>query len=178
VNPELIDQERPFPHDVAKGRDDFLPLSWEQLAYLARNGAEVGSHTRSHFDCGSGDRAALESEIVGSKHDLERRLGRAVDLFAFPWGQPRNMSPEATEIALASYPHVFAAYGGDNLPDRPGSARVRRRQFHAPDPWELELGLQAVFDLATSLRRAVAPRRPDRAAAPGRAAKKGVRQEA
>jgi peptidoglycan/xylan/chitin deacetylase (PgdA/CDA1 family) len=161
VNTELIEQERPFPHDLPRGQGHFLPLRWEQLEYLARNGAEIGSHTRSHFDCGSRDEAELEREIVGSKRDLEHRLGRPVPLFAFPWGQPRNMSPEATAIALANYSHVYAADGGENLPARPGPAGILRRRFQSPDPWELELGLQSVFELATSLRRALPRRQPD-----------------
>lgn len=176
VNPELIEQQRSFPHDLARGESHFLPLTWEQLAYLAHNGAEIGSHTRSHFDCGARDRSALEAEIIGSKHDLERRLGRPVRFFAFPWGQPRNMSPEATEIARAAYSQVFSAYGGQNLPGRTGPSGIRRRGFQSPDLWELELSLQSVFDLGSSLRRALGLRSRSgvRAAAHDRDGSKGM----
>jgi peptidoglycan/xylan/chitin deacetylase (PgdA/CDA1 family) len=160
VNPDLIEERRPCPHDVRRGQDEFLPLTWEELAFLARSGAEIGSHTGSHFDCGSTDRARLEREIVGARDALERRLGRAVSAFAFPWGQAENMSLEAVGIARGAYTHVFSAEGGQSRPDRSLPA-VLPRTFQCHDLWELELTLQSVFDLAARVRRA-ARRRPSR----------------
>jgi len=142
-----ISQQVEFEHDRKRQQHGFPPLTWEQVCYLSRNGFEIGSHTRSHFDCGSTEPAALQREIVGSKTDLEQRLGPPVKFFSFPWGQPANMSPAAMQLAKQTYPHVFSAYGGVNLPARNGAAWHLLRCNHFNDLWELELELQSVLEL-------------------------------
>ena len=146
ISTDYMSAERGFEHDKKWKLDNFLPLTWEQLKYLGRNGFEIGSHTRSHFNCGSTDRAALEREIVGSKIDLERQLGQPVEYFAFPWGQPENMSPEAVQLAQRTYAYFFSACGGVNFPSPSGSPRHLRRRIQCDTIWELELQLQSLLD--------------------------------
>jgi peptidoglycan/xylan/chitin deacetylase (PgdA/CDA1 family) len=110
---------------------------------MQREGFEVGSHTRTHFDCGARDGARLADEILGSRRDLEQRLGVTIDAFSFPGGLPRNISQEATDLAAAAYPHVVSAFGGNNPP---GETRHLKRAFHVGDRWELELQLQGVLE--------------------------------
>jgi peptidoglycan/xylan/chitin deacetylase (PgdA/CDA1 family) len=138
--------ERGFEHDKKWNLSNFFPLTWEQLKYLSRTGFEIGSHTRSHFNCGSTDRAALEREIAGSKADLEQQLGQPVEYFAFPWGQPENMSPEAVQLAQRTYAYFFSACGGVNFPSPNGSPRHLRRRNQCDTIWELELQLQSLLD--------------------------------
>ena len=62
-------------HASKWGLEGFRPLTWEQVKHLDRQGGWIiGSHTRRHFDCGSMDAARLESEIRGSKADLESQV--------------------------------------------------------------------------------------------------------
>lgn len=145
VSTEHVAKGTPFGHDVANGYEGFTPLTWAQLAQLRREGFEIGSHTRTHFDCGSTDPVALRGEIVGSKEDLEAELGGPVTLFAFPFGQPENISPEAMRLAMDTYPHVLSAYGGSNF----ATARARhlRRWPYRNDLWEMELLLQSLLEL-------------------------------
>lgn len=138
--------QKEFGHDLKVGQHNFLPLTWEQVVSLSKKGFEFGSHTRSHFDCGSTDLGALELEIVGSKADLEDRLGNKVNFFSFPWGQSANMSAPAVDLARAIYPYVFSAFGGANFPCPPGQLWHLRRIPHPNDLWELELSLQSVLD--------------------------------
>lgn len=152
---QLVEEHREFPHDLAKGERGFWPLTWEQIAYLAGQGVEIGSHTRTHFDCGSGDPKALEGEIVGSRDDLERRLGRPVHFFSFPWGRPENMPGAAMELARATYQHGLSTLGGANFPNAAGDLWHLRRQFQSGDLWELELGLQGVFELTQTVKRMI-----------------------
>ena len=140
---EHLGSGREFAHDLRAGEPGFRPLTWAQLAQMHQDGFEVGSHTRTHFDCGSCDRARLADEIAGSRHELEQYLGVPVDLFSFPGGLPRNISQEATDLAAASYAHVFSAFGGSNAP---GDVRHLRRAFHVGDRWELELQIQGVLE--------------------------------
>ncbi len=146
VCPRLIEEGRAFPADVKDGRTDFAPLTVDELRRLAaEDGIEIGSHTRTHFDCASTDRSKLEDEIAGSREDLERIIQRPVTWFSFPWGLPHNMSDVAREIAGRSYSHYFSAYGGANLPG--DGARVHLRRYsHPASLWELELTLQGIPD--------------------------------
>lgn len=70
----------------SQGEGDRSMLSWRALTELADAGCEIGAHTLSHppLDCIS--RAEAEREIVGSKFELEDRLGRPVPSFAYPHG--------------------------------------------------------------------------------------------
>ena len=137
---------REFAHDANRGQHGFPPLTWQQVAQLRASGLEFGSHTRTHFDCGSTDAARLEHEIRGSRSDLEQNLGR-ISYFSFPWGNPQNMSQPAVELARRAYPHVFSGCGGANFPVRDGQLWHLRRRCHTNHLWELELAVQGALNL-------------------------------
>lgn len=140
----LVQEGQPFPHDARDHREGFAPLSPAEVQRMAAEGITIGSHTRTHFNCGSTDAARLESEIAGSRRDLEALLGRSVPLFSFPWGKPANMSAPAVAMARASYEHYFSAYGGVNFP---GMAHAHLlRTAHPHSLWELELTLQQFLE--------------------------------
>ena len=101
-------------------------MNWDQIRDFERHGATIGSHTRTHFDCGTDDESSSEVEIVGSKKDLCRELGHEVAYFSFPWGYPRNMSPAAIAFAKREYEFIFSAYGGVNGVPTPEDAVFRR----------------------------------------------------
>jgi len=146
VSSGLIGSRERFPHDVRHGNDGFEPLTWEQLTQLQREGFEIGSHTRTHFDCGSTDIAKLQDEIAGSRAELEQHLGTPVELFSFPFGLPKNISPEAMKIANQSFKYVFSAFGGSNLAPESGEVKHLKRWAHPNDLWELELMIQGILD--------------------------------
>jgi peptidoglycan/xylan/chitin deacetylase (PgdA/CDA1 family) len=138
-----------FPVDVAEGRDDFRPLTPDELRVLAAEGIDIGSHTRTHFDCGSSDVERLRSEIVGSGEDLAQILGQPVNRFSFPLGHRHNVSPEAAQIAGACYTGYCSADGGLNWPGH--DDRDLRRIPHPESLWELELTLQGVLGFTSRL---------------------------
>lgn len=148
-----VEAHREFNHDVARGKTGFLPLTWDQIAYWNARGAEFGSHTRTHFDCGSGDLENLQSEIIGSRQDLEAHLKKPVTLFAFPYGKQKNMSQAAMDLAASAYRHYVSSFGGESLPrGEEAQSHLFRKKFYE-SPWELELELQSVFDLVDELKR-------------------------
>ena len=114
---------------------------------MQREGFEIGSHTRSHFDCGSTNLAALRQEIVGSKEELQRQLEHPVHYFSFPFGLAKNISAEAMQLACENYSYVFSAYGGGNFATADGQVKHLRRSPHPNDLWELELTLQSLLEL-------------------------------
>lgn len=142
-----VSTQQPFQHDLKNREYGFLPFTWDQIRLLSQSGFEIGSHTRSHFDCGSANLEALREEIVGSKMDLQIHLGAPVSFFSFPWGLPANFSAPAVELAHATYPYIFSATGGENFPSPEGPCWFLRRSSHPPDLWELELLLQSILEL-------------------------------
>jgi peptidoglycan/xylan/chitin deacetylase (PgdA/CDA1 family) len=61
-------------------------LSWSALEEVARAGIELGSHTQTHPQLDLLPLAAVEDELVLSKHALEQRLQIPVTSFAYPFG--------------------------------------------------------------------------------------------
>jgi len=161
---QQVELHQEFAHDLAAGTKGFFPLTWDQVQDWSRRDVEFGSHTRTHFDCGSGDRVKLEAEIVDSRRDLEMCLDRPCNFFAFPFGKRENISPEAMQIAASTYPIVLSSYGGENLPQEGQKQQHLLRKGFYSDPWELELELQGVFDLVQGarmwLKRTIAKLRP------------------
>jgi len=58
-----------------------------QIRQLDAAGMDVGAHTRHHVDLPGLPAATLQSEIAGSRADLERVLGHPVAAFAYPAGR-------------------------------------------------------------------------------------------
>lgn len=72
------------------GDRDFM--TWSQLATMQAAGMDIESHSVSH-PCLSAitDRARLWKEIEGSREIIASHLGRAPDIFAYPYGAYNNL---------------------------------------------------------------------------------------
>ena len=147
VSSQHVESGRPFRHDETSGHAGFPPMTWEGVRTLRRAGFDVGSHTRSHFDCGSADLETLKREIVESRADIEAQLGAPVTTFSFPWGRAANMSEAAVRLALQHYDVVLSACNGINRPGLPGSAVHLRRCVHPGTLLELEMTLQSLLEV-------------------------------
>jgi peptidoglycan/xylan/chitin deacetylase (PgdA/CDA1 family) len=75
----------------------------EELAALARQGFEIGSHGTRHEPL-RGPPAALEAEVVESKRALEQRIGTGVTSFAYPYG----VADDAAGCALVRRTYAVA----------------------------------------------------------------------
>lgn len=153
VSTHIVTENKEFTHDLESGQTGFRALTWDQIRYWSDDAAEFESHSRSHYDCGSTDRAALEKEIVESKRELESRLGKPVTALAFPFGKPKNMSPLAMAIASKTYNHFLSCFGGENFPGGSANHKHLLRKHLQGNAWENELELQNVFEIAASLKR-------------------------
>lgn len=88
-------------------------MDWDHVRLLAREGFEVGAHTRTHVDLGTVDSDAATLEIVGSKLDILEHLGQAPDLFAYPFGGPKNLVEANRErIRKAGFRCCVSCHGG------------------------------------------------------------------
>nr|WP_232248776.1 polysaccharide deacetylase family protein [Streptacidiphilus rugosus] len=73
------------PADRA-GRPLDATLSWSQLREIEAAGIETGAHSHSHAALDAVGPAALREELARSRHLLEDRLGRADQVFCYPFG--------------------------------------------------------------------------------------------
>ena len=90
-------------------------LTTSELRRLAEHGLEIGSHTRTHPDLTQLEDDAVRGELVGSKHDLEELLQRAVEVASYPYG----LAGEATVRACseAGYRAACASTGNGSWDD-------------------------------------------------------------
>ncbi len=69
------------------GMDTTDFMTWDQLKEMQAAGMDIESHSVSHpYLSAITDKAELWKEIEGSREIIESHLGRAPDLFAYPFG--------------------------------------------------------------------------------------------
>ena len=92
---------------AATGRDlrahfadsPYRGLTGDHIREMQRCGISFAPHTRSHTILTRLPAAAAEEEIIGSRNLLGERIGDALNIFAYPNGQPGDFS-EATAAML------------------------------------------------------------------------------
>jgi len=62
-------------------------LNWEEIKEMGRGGMEFGSHGHTHRLLPSLSGEEMRQEIEQSKSILEKKLGKAVKFFSYPWGK-------------------------------------------------------------------------------------------
>ena len=76
-----IDHWRGTPHE-----GELISLNWDQVAYLADAGWEIGSHTYSHPDLTELSQEDLRHQLRSSRECIEERIGRPCISLAYPYG--------------------------------------------------------------------------------------------
>ncbi len=103
---EIADDER----RSSRAEDGYYPgeqfLTWRDVDALLAAGWHIGSHGVRHIDLLSTDAATAKVELSASKQQIERRLGKACDMFAYPWG--RNGAGLRAEVRAVGYRYGFA----------------------------------------------------------------------
>jgi peptidoglycan/xylan/chitin deacetylase (PgdA/CDA1 family) len=99
-------------------------LSWDAANKVAATGVEIGAHAHHHVALDELAPRDARDEIVRSKHEIEQRLGRAVDSFAYPHGyhgpKVRAMVREAGFANACGVKNALSGPGDDEY----GLARV------------------------------------------------------
>ena len=78
-----------------------LFLDWEQVRQMAATGVEIGSHGCSHRMMTRLSAERASDELIRSKAEIERRIGREVNHFAFPYEDANG--PLLAAAASAGY---------------------------------------------------------------------------
>jgi peptidoglycan/xylan/chitin deacetylase (PgdA/CDA1 family) len=107
-------------------------MTWDQVRQLNERGFEIGAHTRTHPDLGRIDGKAAREEIAGARTEIERQIGRRVDLFAYPYGGRANMiESNRSLVKAAGFRCCCSCYGGLTS----GGADPFHLQRIAVSPW-------------------------------------------
>lgn len=136
---------------VGSPRAPRLMMNRAQVANLCALGMEVGAHTVTHPILCNLDMAAARDEILQGKQDLERILGRSVDVFAYPNGVP-DRDYAAVHVALVRDCGFAAA-----VTTAWGAASSSSDRFQLPrfTPWDrtrLRYGTRLLANLGRSGR--------------------------
>ena len=111
VNPNFIDGDKAYIDNFIKNviyLDGYkLPMSWDQLSILKKEGHSIGAHTMDHLRLKSSQIDVLEYQIIECKKAIENRLGGTCDFFAYPYGKLQDISEEAITIAVDTFKYNF-----------------------------------------------------------------------
>jgi peptidoglycan/xylan/chitin deacetylase (PgdA/CDA1 family) len=99
-------------------------LGWPELRALVADGVALAPHSRSHPLLDRLPREAVRDEIVGSLEDLEREIGVAPPVFAYPGGA--QDAYVARILVEAGFELAFATTRGTNDLRRADWLRLRR----------------------------------------------------
>jgi peptidoglycan/xylan/chitin deacetylase (PgdA/CDA1 family) len=67
-------------------------MTWDQVRSLHERGFEFGAHTQTHVDLGTVTEIEAREEILGARRELEERLGKPAEMFAYPYGRLANLA--------------------------------------------------------------------------------------
>jgi len=118
-------------------------LSWDEIKQMSKQKITFGAHTISHPALSRTNGARLEAEIVGSKNKIEEALDLPVRHFAYPFGQPSDVSDEAKKIVQrAGFSSAVTTVWGFN---RPGDDLYDLKRFSPrSNAWDSDLAKMAM----------------------------------
>ncbi|MBL8188771.1 MAG: polysaccharide deacetylase family protein [Acidobacteria bacterium] len=77
-------------------------LSWPQVKELAKQGIEIGAHTRTHPDLRRLSEPDIEEEIAGCCAEISDHIGQPVENFAYPYGYRNHQAEAVVRRTMAS----------------------------------------------------------------------------
>ena len=110
--------------------------TWDELESAQAKGLQIGSHTRTHARLSeiSNSIAAIEDEILGSKADIEERLGPC-PYISWPYGRARDTDAAALAVVQqAGYDACFGAFRAQVMPGKTDLFRIPRHHFESGWP--------------------------------------------
>jgi CelD/BcsL family acetyltransferase involved in cellulose biosynthesis/peptidoglycan/xylan/chitin deacetylase (PgdA/CDA1 family) len=118
-------------------------LSWDEIKQMSKQKITFGAHTISHPALSRTNSTRLETEIMGSKNKIEEALDLPVRHFAYPFGQPSDVSDEAKKIVQRSgFSSAVTTVWGFN---RPGDDLYDLKRFSPrSNAWDSDLAKMAM----------------------------------
>jgi peptidoglycan/xylan/chitin deacetylase (PgdA/CDA1 family) len=112
-------------------------LTWDDLKGMRDAGYDIGSHTQTHarFADISGNAALLQEELLGSKGDLEARLGMECRYISWPYGRLSDADAVSLKMTQrAGYSACFGAFRGTVVPGVTDPFSIPRHYFEVHWP--------------------------------------------
>lgn len=105
--------------DMSQPEEGFLgshPMSWAQVREMSEAGMEIGSHSCTHPILSKLSVEMLEKELVDSKVEIERELGKECLTISYPVGGRAAFNSKVKMICEANY-RVGCSYisGSNNI---------------------------------------------------------------
>lgn len=131
---------------------DFTPLAremltWDQIRAMDAGGFSVEAHTVTHPILGAESIETAAREIAESREVLSEKLGRSVDLFAYPNGKSDDMTDEVVRaVERAGFRAAFTAEFGAAAPSN-DPYRVPRVTAYSTSADALRLQIERSFYL-------------------------------
>ncbi|MEQ1807969.1 MAG: polysaccharide deacetylase family protein [Burkholderiaceae bacterium] len=124
-------------------------MNWQQLAEVARHNIDIGSHTVSHPILSKTQGQIMIDELCESKRTLEQKVGKPVDLLAYPVGGRSHFSPEVIRVARdVGYGYGISYVAGANRSDNIDPFFIRRHTVERDmtrERFEAQLCLPGIF---------------------------------
>lgn len=113
--------------NIWMGREEASPrhlMGWKEIGELCDAGFEIGSHSLSHADLTTLNETEVGREVEDSKKEIEDRIGRPVNSFAYPYGRYDERARAA--VVRAGYTVACTTNSGFNGPkeDRHALRRI------------------------------------------------------
>jgi peptidoglycan/xylan/chitin deacetylase (PgdA/CDA1 family) len=96
-------------HPNQAQHEAFDLMRWDDVRALQPELITIGSHTRSHPILSRLSEGELAREVVGSREELERRLGRPVEHFCYPNG---DRDPRVVQLVRHTYSSAVTVLSG------------------------------------------------------------------
>lgn len=133
INPGFIDSDEEYRRNFTENvvlTSGKVPMTWAQVVDLDRRGFVIGNHTLDHVRLNITDIGRLDEQIFTSKSRIEGQIGKAVEYFAWPFGQFSDMSDDALRLVLRHHKYAFSGAGYTKYTSYEGRV-INRRHFEA-----------------------------------------------
>ena len=76
-----------------------LAMNWDQIVDMSRDSlCTIGGHTKNHLALNGLNEATVTAEVVEANRLIEKRTGRKVEHFAYPFGSRLEVGPREFDI--------------------------------------------------------------------------------
>jgi len=89
-------------------------MDWQQIRDLSSAGHTIGAHGMTHLSLAGLTGDALRHEVTASGDNIEDRISKPVEWYAFAFGDIDNISPSALEVIKQRYAYCRAGVRGLN----------------------------------------------------------------
>ena len=93
-------------------------MGLDDLKELQRAGMTIASHSRTHPNLTKVSDSQLREEVLGSRQDLQKMLGVAPDLFAYPYGSWNRRVAAAVQAAGYRAARAYPGGAWNDVTDR------------------------------------------------------------